>query len=129
MSDDKELRGTKGTWNGTGPVALVEAVLELAVQTVAACLRSESDGTVAKQQYEEAVVSWGWLCGLHAKRMPASLAYEVAGMDTRDAVEVFTERFERINAKRFRQIDKDARECPAWVLPLPRGYGLPLYPH
>ena len=124
MTDDSDS-DTKGTRNGVGPAALATAVVELAVRTVVDCLYADRDGYGSQQQYEEAVISWGWLCGLHAKRLPASLAYDVAGIDTRDAVDVLTERFEEIDAKRFREIDKDARRCPLWVLPFPRGYGLP----
>jgi hypothetical protein len=124
-SDDSDKTGTR---HATGPDALMAAVIDWAVRTVVECLYSDRDGYGSAEQYEEAVVSWGWLCGCHAKRLQASIAYEVAGLDTREAVEVFRERFDRIDARLMRQIDFDARQCPLWVLPLPRGTHSPLRP-
>jgi hypothetical protein len=113
------------TRHEVGPVALATDVIRHAVRTVTNGLFAERDGYGTPESYEAAVESWAWLCGLHAKRLPACVAYAAGGIDTSDAVEACRGRFDKIDARTMRRIDYDAKQCPLWVLPQASRFSLP----
>lgn len=113
--------GEVGNRKTVGYVSVAADVLTIATRTVEDCLNLHpiANADWGEWLFTEAVTSWGWICGLHEIRLPASYVYEAAGLDGRDAVPELRARFDKINAKLMQRIDNEAAAAIGWRLPLP----------